>query len=181
MRKAVFLLMSGVLLSQACWAQFQTEPPTETSRPPIKDSSFDWDKIYVGGGFGAQFGDFTFIDVRPIVGYWFTEKFTAGAGITYWYFEDRVFDISTNVWGGSVFSRYLILENVFAHAEYESLNGEWLLDRDRFFVNSVFLGGGYIQRFGNAFFSLMLLYNFNESVFSPYTNPVIRFNFGIGL
>jgi len=92
-----------------------------------------------------------------------------------------VLEMSRNGWRGSVVMRALMFEHVCARGEYASLIVAWLLDRDRFFVNSVFLGGGYIQRFGNAFFSLMLLYNFNESVFSPYTNPVIRFNFGIGL
>jgi hypothetical protein len=44
------------------------------------------------------------------------------------------------------------------------------------------VGGGIKQEIGvNSFLTLMLLYNLNETVNSPYSNPVIRVGFAVGL
>ena len=91
------------------------------------------------------------------------------------------------MYGGSVFARYNILENLFAYTEYEILNldapdplNPYRLRRTN--VTSVFVGGGYRQMLGNnSSLNLMLLYNLNESTNSPYQNPIIRIGFGFGI
>jgi hypothetical protein len=48
--------------------------------------------------------------------------------------------------------------------------------------HDVLLGGGYRQWIGNkAFMTLMILWNVNEQLYSPYQNPVIRIGFGAGI
>ena len=145
------------------------------------------ERLYFGGNFGLQLGSVTMIDLSPLVGYKFTEKFSAGVGITYKYFNDSRHNpsISTNIYGGSIFSRYFILDNVFAHAEFENTNLETKFDvlnmhpnQDRFWIQSVFIGAGYIQRFNeNSGAYILLLWNLNESSNSIYQNPVIRVGF----
>lgn len=147
-----------------------------------------WDKVYVGGNVGFQFGTVTFAELSPLVGYQFTPKITAGVGITYQYYryKDRLMTFQTNVYGGRVFGRYFFTDYLFAHVEYEYLNLEALdfyPKRRRVDVESVLVGGGYLQRFGsgNSGVYIMLLYNLTESAYTPYTNPIIRIGVNIGL
>ncbi len=152
----------------------------KASREPLLD------KIYFGGNFGFQFGTSTFLDISPLAGYRITEKFSAGIGVTYQYYhyKDRYYDLETNVYGGRVFGRYLFTNYLFGHAEYEYLNLEAFdfFPRRRVDVVSILGGGGYIQRFGrNSAIVAMILYNFTESVYTPYANPVIRIGVNLGL
>lgn len=157
---------------------------TITRKPPPKKNI--WEKVYFGGNLGLQFGTSTFIDVSPLVGYKITENFSAGVGVTFQYFryKDRLYELQTNVYGARVFCRYLFYDNLFGHAEYEYLNLEafdYIIPR-RVDVASFLVGGGYIQRFGrNSAIVGMLLYNFTESYYTPYQNPIIRIGVNIGL
>jgi len=143
------------------------------------------DRMFFGGNLGLQFGTVTFIDVSPLVGYRITDKISAGIGVTYQYYhyKDKVYDFETNVYGGRVFGRYFFTDYLFGHAEYEYLNLEAFdfFPRRRVDVGSFLAGGGYFQRFGQiSGFMIMLLYNFTESVYTPYTNPIIRIGINIG-
>ncbi len=142
------------------------------------------DKIFTGGNLGFQFGTVTFAEVSPLVGYKITKKFHAGIGATYQYYhyKDKYYDFETNVYGGRVFTRYLFTDYLFGHVEYEYLNLEAFdFQRRRVDVTSLLAGGGYIQRIGsNSSIVAMLLYNFTESAYTPYTNPVIRIGINIG-
>jgi hypothetical protein len=142
------------------------------------------DRLFTGGNLGAQFGTVTFVDVSPLLGYRITDKISAGIGATYQYYhyKDKFYDFETNVYGGRGFGRYLFTDYLFGHAEYEYLNLEAFdFKRRRVDVGSLLAGGGYIQRIGNnAFLVAMILYNFTESVYTPYSNPIIRIGFNIG-
>lgn len=152
------------------------------------------DKLFFGGNLGLQFGNTTYIDVSPLVGYKVTEKFHAGIGATYIYENSKirvsnssVLRFETSHYGGRLFGRYYVWENLFAHLEYEYLNLGYPdpvysftgtitdLEVDRQNVNSIFVGGGYAQPIGpNAAFVIMALWNINESQYSPYVNPLFR-------
>lgn len=165
---ALFLLVFGYSFSQN----------EESSESPKKKWT---EKVFFGGNLGGWFGTITYIDISPLVGYRFSEKFNAGIGATYLYYSDSDINYSTHIYGGRAFGRYFIIENLFAHAEYEILNGEWLVGQ-RSDLHSVFVGGGYSQRIGrNSFFNLTVLWNLNDSSLSPYRNPIFRMGFGIGI
>jgi hypothetical protein len=146
--------------------------------------------LYFGGGFGLQFGSMTLIEIMPLVGYKITPKFSIGLSPTYKFYKYNDYygpnlDLKTNVVGGSVFSRYAILENVFAHVEYETLffntqTPGYPTVMEQF--NSFFVGGGYNQRIGvNTAMYIMMLWNLNDTPNSPYVNPIIRVGFSAGL
>jgi hypothetical protein len=145
-----------------------------------------WDKVYVGGNVGFQFGTVTFAEVSPLIGYQFTKKITAGVGFTYQYYryKDPTYQLQTNVYGGRVFGRYFFTDYLFGHAEYEYLSLEAFdfVPRRRVDVESILVGGGYFQRFGagNSGIYAMLLYNLTESAYTPYTNPIIRIGVNVG-
>lgn len=155
---------------------------------PEKEIKAPWTKkIFFGGDLGLQFGNTTFINVSPIVGYKFTEKIVGGIGITYQYLNYKDADYSTNIYGGSLFGRYYITESLFAHAEYQVLSFEpynyyTFSKAVRTNIESYLIGGGYKQAVsGNISFNIMVLWNLSNSIYSPYTNPVIRAGFDIGL
>jgi hypothetical protein len=157
------------------------------------DNQSVWDRMFFGGNLGLQFGDLTYIDVSPLVGYKITEQFHAGIGATYIYYKynDYYGSYETSIYGGRIFSRYYPFENFFAHIEYEilnlevpagpsSANGNYEnLVRDN--INSLMVGGGYAQPLGgNAAMVIMLLFNLTEEPYSPYANPIIRIGFTAG-
>jgi hypothetical protein len=171
---AVFLMAGSGM-----YAQDSTMLP----RHPPKERIID--RMFTGGNLGAQFGTVTFIEVSPLVGYRFTDKISAGIGATYQYYHynDKVYDLETNVYGGRIFGRYLFTDYLFGHVEYEYLNLEAFdFQRRRVDVESVLAGGGYIQRISDHIgIVAMILFNFTETAYTPYTNPIIRVgvNFGI--
>ncbi len=181
MTKLIFKI-SIVLFCIGCLNSVAQDSTMIRKHPPKKNF---WDKVFIGGNLGIQFGTVTFADVSPLVGYKFTEKISAGIGATYQYYhyKDRYYDFETDVYGGRVFARYNFTDYLFGHAEYEHLNLETFdFKRRRVDVVSVMAGAGYIQRISDrAGIVAMVLYNFTESVYTPYQNPIFRVGFVVGL
>lgn len=182
------------------------------------ESSF-MDRISIGGGLGFGFGSNSIlIDVSPIVGYSVTNNFMVGLGLTYKYYKindyyynvvDKTFaDYKSNIYGGSVFSRYFltgigipVIENMYLHAEVEPLifqtdytlvpgtSGDftdgynyYIKESDQITITSIFLGGGLRQMISDrSFLYIEALWNFNEDLYSPYDNPRIRIGISVGM
>ncbi len=161
-------------------------------------------KWYLGGNIGLQVGQVTLIDVSPMVGYAFTTRITLGAGATYKYYRIKNYmlnqftgkfqSFNSHITGGQVFIRYFVFRRVFAHTEYEYLRFRNTIYLPNFttqtydkqnrieHINSVFIGAGYRQFIGpRSAFDILLLYNVNESAYSPYENPMIRMGFVFGI
>jgi len=145
------------------------------------------DQLYVGLGFTYQY--FLYRD---------------------YYWDDvnkNYLDFSSNVYGGRIYLRYYLrsifsnwLGNIFAHAEYEYLayvepyhydplgriydpyNNRLSPGNTTISYNSVLVGAGYSQPIGGrVFMDVILLFNLNNSYYSPYSNPVFRIGVGVGL
>lgn len=183
--KRFVLIMLAIVLAFSSNAQDDDFYKPQGERAPSTSKPSFTNKLFVGGNLGLSFGSITYVGINPLVGYKFTPRFHAGVSGTYQYREFRPFGrtekVSFNNYGASVFGRVLVYENFFVYAEQEALHGKWEYNRDAYFISSSFVGGGYLQEFGNAFISLMVLFNLNDSELSPYTNPVIRMNFGLNL
>lgn len=145
------------------------------------------DRIFTGGNMGLQIGNPTMIDISPMVGLKITKHASIGVGGTYLYYKYT--DITyfstvyiSNIYGGRVFAQHTIWKNIFAHAEYEVLNGDWGYGVGRYNISSVLVGGGFRQSlFGNTYANLTILVNLNNTYDSPYTNPIIRGGIMVGL
>lgn len=144
------------------------------------------DRFYFGGNLGASFGRWTFVDISPMVGYRITPKFSLGVGATYQYQNDRDYDIGQSVYGGRLFSRYVIANdflgtgNLFAHAEYEALFAKLSYGsfsgrvENTSLFPAFFIGGGMAFPIGNrSAFTISALYNpFYDKDNSLYGNPL---------
>jgi len=141
---------------------------------------------------GLQFGNVTLVDISPLIGYKIYPRIGIGISPTYKYYAYKYdygtysVDEKSNVFGGSIFGRVIIYQNIFGHAEYEYLfykikdqqYASQTISKD---FQSVLVGAGYREAISeNAYMYLLVLWNLNETIDSPYNNPVIRAGFSIG-
>ncbi len=157
-------------------------------------------RFYLGGTGGLSFGQTTYVEIAPLVGYRITDRFSIGVNpkYTFIHFKPQYngqyysSDFKTSIYGGSFFARYFILENVFLSGEYEVNNFEALValpnfggfEIQRMTIGSLLLGGGYFQKFGSSGsgFSIQVLYDVLQNPYSPYYGiPVIRGGVVFGL
>ena len=190
MKKVLSLLLlfflSGAIVTPTASGQRSSEPKSKKSFGQ---------RIFFGGGLGFSLGTYSsMIDVSPIIGYAVTNEWMVGVGFTYKYYRYRdyyalidgtgtivdLYDFKTNMFGGSIWTRYFltkteipVIENIFLHAEVEPLtfinqytldpageyrdiyNNRYIRQDDRYDVTGYFLGGGLRQMIGgNAFMYL---------------------------
>ncbi|MEZ4721147.1 MAG: hypothetical protein R2813_04640 [Flavobacteriales bacterium] len=151
---------------------------------PKKDKIPLKERLFFGGNLGAQFGNYTYVSIAPMGGYKITDRWSVGLQPSYTYIslKSQTYNFSDNIYGGSVFTRYFFFKGLFAHTEYNMLNGNWRGNGERFSVNSFLVGGGYLHRFTDrAGFGLTLLFNLLDSPYSPYQNPILNAGFTYGL
>lgn len=154
------------------------------------------DKVFVGGGLGAGFGNYTFINVSPLIGYRISNRLSAGLRFMYQYttfeylnqnFEKERYN--GNDLGAGPFARFMVYGPIYLQAEYEYLSYDGLYydgTRRRNSFESVMAGGGIAQPIGQkAAFFITAMYNFSYQNFdssgsyrSPYNSPWV-FRVGI--
>ncbi|MCD6202113.1 MAG: hypothetical protein J7K46_09935 [Bacteroidales bacterium] len=189
LRVSVLMMLLGIFFQSNVYAEGK-----EKSRKKLSD------KVYLGGYFGLQFGTVTDVLLAPLAGYRLTPRLMIGGGFKYEYYQENTpyFKYSTHMYGPNLFTRYLFLKSfsnflpvkfnggLFAQAEYEALNMDHRYfgvpgqeNEGRFWMNSWFLGGGYHQPIGRkSAINMLFLFYLGNREFTPYSNPVIRVEFG---
>jgi len=171
---------------------FSQEFITEDEATGTNDKVSFWDNVYFGGDIGMSFGSYTYVNIAPEMGYIFTDRFSAGAGIIYQYYNlnSTINPYKTSVYGGKVFARFFVWESLFLYGvtEVVSLESRYFdytgqfEGQNRFLMASPLVGVGYFQAFSDkGGVALMLLFNLNQSRNSPYYNypmPIIRVGIG---
>lgn len=173
----VSLILFTLFMYTPCSAQYQNLGTANQGK--VKENPW-----FVGGMLGGSFsnngGSF---EVSPLVGYKVTPDFNVGTRITYIY--SKYYGRSFNDYGASLFAQHRLFKFLVAHAEFEVLSVEYINDlnlNERRNISSLFLGGGIFQSMGGrGFATIVVLYNVLETKYSPYSNPVIRIGFGVGL
>jgi len=178
----------------------QAETDTATNRKSTakestnlekNDKKWKWEDFRIGGNFGLSFGSVTYVEVSPAFSYWILpEKFQTGISTKFIYQNVRYIDNThwkSFLYGGGVFTDYVIWRGIFAHGEYELINKESYFSTDRVNVSHLLLGGGYIQPVGQAgHFYISALFNVLDSDESIYTGMfgnlplILRMGFGFG-
>lgn len=176
------LLLTTVQIVQAQYYK------TDTSRRKGVDAS----RLIVGGSLGLAFGDYTNINISPLVGYRISQVFAAGIAINAQYGSERFRDYYGNtgqrnqygIYGGGVWGRVYPLDFLFIHLQPEynhvSLKSTYYdtdpktVVKENYGVSSLLAGGGYTQPIGGrAAFSIMALYDVLQNSRSPYQNGLI--------
>lgn len=144
--------------------------------------------IYWGGSVNVRFGRTSGIGLYPLVGYKITPRWSVGArlGYEFWWRERFAETLTTHAVSGSLFSRYRILPQIYAHAEGGTGNYDRILftgESDRTTYPFLFLGGGFSHRTGRRSWLLFeVLYEVIQDADSPYDGggPLIAIGFGVG-
>jgi hypothetical protein len=188
MKKLAFLLLLALFPAILSAQEEDDTKPKKAGTKSDEEKQKILDRLVYGGNVGLNFGNITSIGVAPWVGYRVTDRFIPGIGLSYNYYRMKFPGsptFETSIYGGSIWARYFIFENIFAHAEYEVLNGEWepyYRPGRRYNLSSMLVGGGYQQRFGRLSSYILVLYNVTYSYDSPYPSPlVLRVGIGIGM
>ena len=216
MKKTLLVLLIGCVFGGTAIAQdvySSSGKPLNRDQSNVKSEKLvDPGRFIVGGWglFGIGSG-VTNVGITPIFGYRITDDFSMGIGFGYQYLRIKdYFSVITNpdplteerrtlnahFYSPSVWARYIIWNNIFAHAEYEhniSSYKEHTNDFTQFpppqltvnktvSVPCLLLGGGLRQPVGErSSFVFMALYDVLQHPNSPYRNTIairIGFNFG---
>jgi hypothetical protein len=181
--------MSAFLLTFFFSLQAQEDVPSEKK-------GFDPGRLFFGGNFGMSFGDFTFINITPQVGYRFNRYLSAGAGLsfigtgftTYYTNGSKYSKDSYNSAGLNIFGRVYPVPFLFLQAQPEYnytwgktkfYNGQSEIKLDGEFVPVLLLGAGAVIPMGRkGSFIAMLQYNVIDNARSVYGNRPF-FSFGV--
>ncbi len=164
----------------------------QTGQAQTQNPKSIFERIRLGGSFGLSFGSITNINISPMLGLQATDKLTVGAGVIYQYYKSNLtgFNYKSNIFGGRAFAMYSIISGVSAHAEYESINRNYI-DAGTgaskpIWLNSFLVGGTYSQPTGGRLiravnFTALYNLNYNNQVnptnpyqnISPYGSPLV--------
>lgn len=181
------LLLCLVLVTTVQLVHAQYYKTDTTSR-----KKFDASRLIIGGSLGLSFGDFTNVNISPLVGYRISQLFGAGININAQFGSERFRNYNSvttqrnqyTIFGGGVWGRVYPLDFLFIHVQPEynvvSLKSTYYdtdpktTITDRYGVPSLLIGGGYTQPVGGrAAFSIMALYDILQDNRSPYQNGLI--------
>lgn len=201
--RRLFLSFSLIALGLTASSQAYPTPPP----PPDfsgKDTvgeekkGFDPSRLVFGGNLSLSFGDYTFINISPQVGYMFSNMFTAGAGINYInssykykdYNGNQLYKESYGYAGMNLFGRFYPTHFLFAMLQPEinyswgkvdfnnsaqpdtKLEGKW--------VPTLLVGAGLVLggRGGRGGLMLSIQYDLAQDPRSPYgSNPFVGMGF----
>lgn len=140
------------------------------------------DHVGYGGTVGLRFGDVTYFEASPIVGYRLGPFLMPGIGGSYRFYKDRYMNQGLSIWGASAWVRAYPLPMIFAYAEHEELYGafDYYQPNEKYFIGTNFVGGGYSQELGGASTYVMVLFAIDQEQYGIYQNPIIRVGFMIG-
>jgi hypothetical protein len=164
--------------------------------PEKEKKKFDPSRLVFGGNLGASFGDYTFVNVSPQVGYMFNPYFTAGAGINYVHssyktrYSNEEITESYNYAGMNLFGRVFPTSFLFASLQPE-VNYSWGkikfenntqpdIEQKAEWIPTLLVGAGIMVGGGGGRGGLMLSvqYDLAQNPRSPYgTSPFIGMGF----
>lgn len=200
LKYALLLVVTVIATFQTVCAQndtidpyFQSEEAQKATEKEAKDKQAKQNneefakKLRYGGSFGAFFGQQTYVELSPKVGYQLKEKLVVGAGFNYIYFslKDYGQKYVTHIYGPTVFAQYAIVSGLFAYGEFNAYNVATYnplppYDQKRIWIGSAPLGIGYYSggEIGGVYLSL--LYDLINDPASPYYNGGIPILLRVG-
>jgi hypothetical protein len=182
MKKAL-VFIGIVLLATAVQAQ-EDETPKK---------GIDKEKLFLGGSLGLTFGDYTFINISPHLGYHFTKTVAAGFGINAQYVQFKDWDNGDEfqqrqtIFGLNIFGRVYPISHLMLQAQpevnysygkiiyYGPPKEEYRLDA--IITPSLLLGGGAVIPSGKGEMIFSVFYDVLQNENSPYGRRAV-YNIG---
>jgi hypothetical protein len=174
--KKLLAIISLLVLSHSLLAQNDSDSSYQE-----KEKKFDPNRLVFGGIIGASFGNFTFVQVAPQVGYMFNQYLTAGGGINFIFSSQKFANgdkyeygfAGLNVFARAFPVRFLVVsaqpEINYSWGKYRFAGGAPDQKMDGMFVPSLLLGGGLvIPTGGRGGMMLTMQYDVIQNERSPY-------------
>jgi hypothetical protein len=185
------MMMAALLLAVA--PMMAQEKDTANAK-----KGFQKENIFFGGNFGLTFGDYTFINISPQVGYRFNNYLAAGFGVNAQYasikerdfFGNAARKVSQGVAGLNVFGRVYPIRQlmlqiqpeanyIFGKQTFYNPREEYRIDAE--IVPSLLGGAGVVLPSGKSAFIIAVYYDLLRDERSPYgSKPFISFGYNIG-
>ncbi len=187
----LIIVTSSLLFAQ----QNDSTNVNENSKSEMSKSNNSVSRWYYGGEVGFAFSSNYFsIGFDPLVGYKITPQFSVGAKIGYAYISDDRYEplpaLNTSNYGGSIFSRYRIIPQIYVHGEFAYWSYENAInltddgyDTERVWVPYLLLGGGFSQMISpNVWAYAEILFDVLNDTNSPYDewDPFVSVGVGVG-
>lgn len=193
-----------LLLVAALMMSFQLNAQREVTPGDLYFTEDDRQgKFYLIPEASLWVGTYTNISFAPQIAFHPLDRLSIGTGPHYIFYQNNDFyspvNFSSHIWGIKGFTRFSVIRNaaemlpfylfdeLFAHVEYELMNLEnryfnapTFPPEGRFWVESMYVGFGISQNLrGFSSYSIMLLWNLNNELFSLYRNPTYRVGLNI--
>ncbi len=164
--------------------------PKTTSAPSSTSS-----KIYYGGNIGFNFwNNYFYLSIQPLIAYKVTPQFSVGGRLGYSYISDdrsSFGNVTSHNYGASVFTRYRVIPQLYAHAEFAYASTErhtysvlqQQFNSERVWVPYLLLGGGYSQLISpNVWAYVEVLFDVIQDENSVYGDwdPLVSVGVGVG-
>ncbi|MDD4150763.1 MAG: hypothetical protein PHE33_12130 [Bacteroidales bacterium] len=176
------ILCFSFVVNDEAHAQYLENDPTPAQR------------VFWGGNIGLMFGTNTYISINPTVGYRLTNRLSAGIGGTYNWTKSVYYDYSGQSYGANIFASFTIIKRLgdaipindagglllYGELSYLNISNYYViqLPNQPAWVYTPLAGIAYQSPIGQrSYLVFMVLYNFSESYYSPYSNPVIKASF----
>jgi hypothetical protein len=196
MKKIIgFLLLCFTINAQAQYVR-----PMGENIPLRRDSLHKampnfWDNVSVGGSFQLQFGTYTYVGLEPLINYHFNSSLMLGIGPIYQYISvnDQYYGhYSSSIYGARIAGMFFLpgeFSKFFIMGEFDVINlpeiqeniyGYYIETRGN--LGIPLLGIGYKEPITiKLFFTIYALWDFSNSEYSPYSNPLINAGFDLGI
>jgi hypothetical protein len=205
MKKLIIVILVCFGLNASAQVTYNSSGRTEAQRKrddkkkKDKDKGFSTDRIVAGGGLGLSFGNVTAVSVSPMIGYRITDNFAAGVRFGYQYLKVKDFyeipdfnnnidyyDLKSSIFSTGVWARYLIMQQLFAHVEYEHNfmsftqygfdpggSGNIVGIKTKYNAPSLLIGAGFRQPLSERVsFGILALYDVIQDKYSPYLDRI---------
>ena len=188
-----FLILLIVLISSTAIFSISSKSEEDSNAVynPFKPNP-QQSRWYYGGNIGFNFwNDYFYLTVQPWVGYKVTPKFSVGGKLGYTYYSTSNPDFSSHNYGGSLFTRYRVIPQIYLHGEFVYFSYErqtfnianQQLGTERYWVPFLLLGGGFSQMLSpNVWAFVEVLFDVLNDTNSPYEDwdPFVSFGVGVG-
>ena len=174
---------------------------TEGEEKEEKPKGFQKENLFIGGNFGLSFGDYTYINISPQLGYRFNNYLAAGFGINGVYTRERVRDFIGNTYskhnhgiiGLNVFGRVYPFKFLMIQAQpemnyrfgkdtYYGGNAPGTYNSGAEIIPSLLLGAGAVLSQGRGALIISAMYDVLERKYSPYgRKPIYNIGYNVGL
>lgn len=188
MRKIFIATMLVLSISTGLFAQQDSTKAKQTAREKAQPSN-----VFYGGQIGLSFGDYFRIRIAPLVGWVLDRKSSVGVKLGYEYINDKRYEPATKYhnYGASVFYRYRIIPQLYAHAEFAYASYQYSIETERLgtvesersWVPFLLLGAGFIQPISpRTSLFIEVLFDVLQDPNSPYEpwDPTVSIGVGVG-